>query len=291
MRSFLLHLCMIIVLPLLMWTISSCQKEKAMAPVEVPDLYVLPQGNQPYDDSIVAFHKKYGSYILYKFDTKDFSTSYNFLLPARAMQGNPAYVANTLQFFKSQCLAYYPEKFLQQTMPVRIFLAAAIDTVDAGHRDWPWERTVTGFYMSRTMLGIGWTDSTLLQKTPSELATIRSYMHRAYIQQAALAGSLKIPQEFMRYALPDYASPGSNDYASLGLLESPYGISSEQKNVAWDFSGFAGLITGHSKADLDTTFLSPSYDTKGLILAKYNVVVKFFLQQGIDLQAIGNLNP
>ena len=52
----------------------SCYDEGKIKPSEEPELiygkYTLPQGDHDYDDDIVAFYKKYGSLLLYKFTTK-----------------------------------------------------------------------------------------------------------------------------------------------------------------------------------------------------------------------------
>ncbi|NLR57580.1 hypothetical protein HGH93_05690 [Chitinophaga polysaccharea] len=285
MHRFSLRNILILLLPLLWWTVSSCKKEKVMADT-VPDFYTLPQGNQPYDDSIVAFHKKYGSYILYKFTQQDLRYDYTWIIRVIAPPGNPAYIANTLQFFKSQCLDFYPESFLQKTMPVRIMLAASLDTFTRLLPDTA--RSYGGFVATSRMLCIGWTDSTLMHLSPARFKETRGFAHRAYAWQAAQAGSLKIPADFMKY-IPDSYLSVPWDVRTIGLVEQINLIDDGDRNVAWDFAAFVGMITRHSKAELDTTFLSPSYDTKGLILAKYNVVIRYYKEQGIDLQAIGNL--
>lgn len=285
MHRFSLRTIIIVLLPLLWWTISSCKKEKVAADV-VPDFYTLPQGNQPYDDSIVAFHKRYGAYILYKFTQEDLTYDYTRRIKVVAPPGNPAYIASTLQFFKSQVLDFYPESFLQKTMPFRIMLAASIDTFTSTHPDTI--RSYGGFAASSRMLCIGWTDSTLQQQSPARFKETRGFAHRAYAWQAALSGTLKIPDDFKKYSPESYVG-APWDVRTVGLVEQINGVETGDQNVAWDFATFVGMITRHSKAELDTTFLSPSYDLKGLVLAKYNVVIRYYRDQGIDLQAIGNL--
>ncbi|NLR78132.1 hypothetical protein [Chitinophaga eiseniae] len=286
MRHSLVRNIMLVLLPLLWWTISSCQKEKVMADT-VPDFYTLPQGNQPYDDSIVAFHKQYGAYILYKFTPRDFGYDYTHYLRATATQANPAYVANTLRFFKSQCLDFYPESFLQKTMPFRILLAAAIDTMWTNRTTYG--RSVPGVLASSTMMAVGWADSTLQQQLPGRLKELRGYLHRAYALQNMRSGALKIPADFLKYLPESYFSLGW-DMGAQGLVETFNDIDALDKSEATDFAGFVGMITTHTKAELDTTFLSPAYDTKGLVLAKYNAVINFYKDLGVDLQAIGNHN-
>lgn len=284
MYRFLVRNILTGLLLLLCWILSSCHKEKITTGT-VPDFYTLPQGNQPYDDSIVAFHKQYGSYILYKFTPKDFGYDYTRYLRATAVQGNPAYVANTLQFFKSQCLNFYPESFLKKTMPFRILLAASIDTMWTNRTTYG--RSVPGVIASSTMMAIGWTDSTLQQQLPARLKEIRGYLHRAYALQNMRSGSLKIPADFLKNIPDSYFTLGWNMGAE-GLVETFNDIDPIDKSEATDFAGFVGMITSHTKAELDATFLSSSYDSKGLVFAKYTAVINFYRDLGVDLQAIGN---
>ncbi|MBV8255542.1 MAG: hypothetical protein JO154_23295 [Chitinophaga sp.] len=287
MRNSFLRIIMIGLLPLMLLSMSACHKEKIVA-TGVPDFYVLPQGNQSYDDSIVAFHKKYGSYILYKFTDRDFKFDYVRNLNAAATVGNLAYVANTLQFIKTQYLNFYTESYLHQTLPFKILLAAAIDTVAANRPNGPLVRSYSGFYATSSMLAIGWTDSTLLQLSPSRFKEIRGYMHQAFAQQAALSGALTIPAEFMKYIPASYTTIDL-DMGINGFTTDIRSVPIIERNVAWDFASFVGQITSHTKAELDATILSPSYDKLGLLNAKYNAVIQYYNQQGTDLQAIGEL--
>ncbi len=288
MRTLIQRIILIGLLPLFLLSISSCHKEKLTA-TTVPDFYVLPQGNQSYDDSIVAFHKKYGSYILYNFSQKDFRFDYVRYLDASATVGNPAYVANTLQFFKSQCLNYYPETYLQQTMPFRILLAAAIDTMYYLSTTKELHRSYTGFYATSTMMAIGWTDSTLVQQSPERLKELRGFLHQTYTQQAILSDAMEVPENFLKYVPASYTSVDGWALGDIGQVADLFMVPPMERNPAWDFATFVGMITSHSRAELDTTFLSPDYDTKGLVKLKYNAVIQFYKEQGIDLQAIGTL--
>ncbi|HEY9259362.1 hypothetical protein [Chitinophaga sp.] len=275
-------------LPLLLCILISCSKEASLTPDEIPDFYTLPQGHQPYDDSIVAFHQQYGSYILYQFSQKDLTYNYNSYLPMTFGPANPAWISNAISYFKSECLNYYPESFLQKTMPFKILLAAYFDSsYSYGSVLIPIGRALTGFSAVRGALGIGWADSTLSQQSPTRLKQLRGFVHRAYMQQALLSGALEVPDEFRKY-LPvggGYNNPGN---ATNGLIEgNPLGATN--RDVAWDFSSYVCAITGNTKAELDATILKPSYDTQGLIRAKYAIVINFFKNNyGVDLQAIGN---
>jgi hypothetical protein len=280
---------MVSCLPLLLCIFSSCHKEASPVPDKVPDFYTLPQGNQPYDDSIVAFHQKYGSYILYKFTQRDLTYSYNYYLPVTYGPANPAWIKNTLAYFRSECLDFYPESFLQKTMPFKIMLAAYFDSSYVlGEVITPMGRALTGFCATRGTLGIGWTDSTLSQQSPARLKQLRGFLHRSYMQQAVLSGAIEIPAAFKKYSPDSYLPFGGNEPAG-GMIEGISAALGKDANVVWDFSCYICAITGHTKAELDATILNPAYDTKGLIQLKYNAVINFYRDNyGVDLQAVGN---
>lgn len=276
-------------LPLLLCIFSSCHKEASLVPDKIPDFYTLPQGNQPYDDSIVAFHQKYGSYILYKFTQKDLTYNYNNYLPITYGAANPAWISNTLAYFKSECLSYYPESFLQKTMPFKIMLAAYFDSSYVVLPViTPIGRALTGFCATRGTLGIGWADSTLARQSPARLKQLRGFLHRSYMQQAVLSGAIEIPSGFTKYSPDNYSASGGKE-ASIGLIEGISELFGYTPDAVWDFSCYICAITGHTKAELDATILRPAYDTKGLIQLKYNAVISFYkTKYGVDLQAIGN---
>ncbi len=101
-------------------TFASCGKESKLTPPLIPDAYQLPQGDQPADDSILDFRDNYGTYILYKFTHLDFAYAAGYTINDTARQGDPQYVAETLAFFKKECLSFYPEEFTRKTLPFRI---------------------------------------------------------------------------------------------------------------------------------------------------------------------------
>jgi hypothetical protein len=287
MSTAFLHKIMTGCLLLLMCVILSCRKEASLVPDQIPDFYTLPQGNQPYDDSIVAFHQKYGSYILYKFTPTDLTYNYSSTLPVTSGPANPAWIKYTLDYFKSECLNYYPESFLQKVMPFKILLAAYIDTSwRIGLEVTPIGRAETGFCATQGTLAIGWADSTLAQQSPARLKALRGFMHRSFIEQALLSGGLEVPADFRKNTPDSYTSayPGVD-----GILESLATLRITNATVIWDFTSYVCAITGHTKAELDATILSPSFDRRGLVQLKYNAVINFFKNNyNIDLQAIGN---
>lgn len=291
MRHFLVHTITGSCLLLIVWGLFSCGKEKTLSPNDPPVFYSLPQGDHPYDDSIVAFNKKYGSYILYKFTQQDFAYDLTSYLPSLAANANEAYVQQTLTFFRTQCLDFYPETFLKKTLPLRIILAAHLDTITSRNgKPSDTSRSLTGFTAGHNMMAIGWADSTLQQRTPEQLRQTKGYMNRCYFQQALLSGALMIPDIFMKLGPAGGYQFVTGYQPQKGMIEA---TSSEDNgrlpSATWDFLCYINAITSHTKAELDATILSPSVDVNGKIQEKYDALVNYYkMQYGVDLQAIGN---
>ncbi|MBS0027628.1 hypothetical protein ACTJJ0_32155 [Chitinophaga sp. 22321] len=291
MRHFLLRAITGSCLLFITWGLLSCSKEKTLSPNDPPVFYNLPQGNHPYDDSIVAFNKKYGSYILYKFTQQDFAYDLTSYVPMIAANANQAYVQQTLTFFRTQCLDLYPETFLRKTMPFRIVLAAYLDTIISSlGKPVDTSRSLTGFTASHNMIAIGWADSTLQQHSPQELRQVKAYLNRCYFQQALLSGALIIPDVFMRLGPAGGYQYVTGFQPEKGMLEAPSSEDAGRNaSATWDFLCYINAITGHTKAELDATILSPSVDRNGKIQEKYDALVRYFkTQYGVDLQAVGD---
>lgn len=255
----------------------ACNKEAALTPDPVQPLYTLPQGNHEYDDTIVAWYKKYNTFVLYKFTQLDYAYNYSDKKTDSAFNANPAYVASTLQYIREELLDVYPEAFLKTTLPYKILLASYIG---AGNT-----RSATGFSATSSMLAIGWADSTLSKKTPAERKQMRGWLHRSYMERVVRTDGTIVPDAFKALAPPSYGQVPPARLLAEGIVE-PY---NNQLNVATDFLAFIQLITSHTKDELEAGVLRSQVDEKGLIRKKYDVVVSTFLNRyQVDLQAIGN---
>ena len=62
----------LIIIVLLAGLVSSCEKsEDIPTPSGIEEGYHMPQGNNPFDATIMGYYEKYGSCFLYKFTDKD----------------------------------------------------------------------------------------------------------------------------------------------------------------------------------------------------------------------------
>lgn len=129
----------------------SCYDEGKIKPSEEPELiygkYTLPQGDHDYDDDIVAFYKKYGSLLLYKFTTKDFGwsptgnvawdiTTDTIIIPGAgskydAQPADELYVSNQLELLQDKLFNYLSDT-LMSCLPQKILLCSTLDLVPIG---------------------------------------------------------------------------------------------------------------------------------------------------------------
>lgn len=264
--------------PLFALAMIACQKEEKLTASTYENAYTLPQGNTATDDTIMAIHQQYGTYVLYRFTQDDYAYNFTFKLKDSAFSANPAYVDTALQFFRQQLMMYYPESFLRKTMPFKLLLASYIGSAD--------RRSATGFASNVSTLTMGWADSTMLHKTPEEIKHLRSELHHYYWERAYRAGIIKIPVAFSELS-PLYAYVNIYNRYSQGVVSDVY---LTDLTVGEDFLAYVELIAGSSVAELESGLFLPQNDTKGLIRKKYNIVNDYCKNEyGVDLQAIGQV--
>jgi len=261
----------------------SCSKEAKLTPSEPEDLKLLPQGNNSYDDSIMAVYNKYATYILYRFTQADYGYNQIDRKLDSAFDSNPAYISPVLRFLHENIFEVFPEDFLKKTMPYKILLASYIGGKNT--------RSTVNFASTYASLTIGWADSTFLQQTtPEQIRALRVNLVRFYMERALRAGAIKIPEGMMAYG-PQFPTVWGNVTSvaqknQYGVIE-PVGTTF--LNAASDFLGYVQAISTRTKTDIENSYFRPNVDTKGAYRAKYDIVVNYFQNEfGLDLQAIGN---
>ncbi|WP_109694311.1 hypothetical protein [Chitinophaga deserti] len=260
----------------------SCGKESKLNPPLLPDEYSLPQGNQPIDDTIVSFKKRYGTYILYKFSHRDFAYSSGAMLTDTAAPGDPAHIAELYIYFRDNCLSWYPESFRRKALPFKLLFSSAVGSPLPGGAIAPGR----GFVSTREMLAIGWANDKLAGLGPVERKALTARMHRYFMTRALQGRSIPVPVEYLALYPISFDGIGESNKYDRGIIEVQ---NSTTHNVATDIGSFVEAIAGKTTAELEAGILSPQSDRKGLIRRKYNILVRVFMDQyGVDLVAIGN---
>ena len=121
-----------IMLVLFLSGMSSCGSEDSITPI--PELgnppFDLPRGEEgSLEELIYSVYEKYGSFVLYDFDQKEFYTTWNgrdIYWYAPVKTGNEAYVRQMVTFMLEKVFASYPEAFIAKFLPKKIYLVDSI---------------------------------------------------------------------------------------------------------------------------------------------------------------------
>lgn len=262
---------------------AACNKEAKLTPSDDNRLYHLPQGNQPVDQQIVDFARKYNSYILYKFTEADFiySPTGPFDKTATVVPAGPANVQAAFNFLKANLFDNYTEEFLQKYMPLKILLADQMSyrlDVYAGSPGAIYYPPARDGYDQITF---GWANK-VASFTPMEIDSARGYLNAAMLTLAATRNLLKIPY-FFKQATGSYFT-ASNEPKRNGVLRPQMDF-----NETKDYRDYLQMIATTDYATLNSTLFTPANDPYGTFRKKYDIIVNYYTDSlGVDLKAIGN---
>ncbi|MDR1414325.1 MAG: hypothetical protein LBI96_00810 [Odoribacteraceae bacterium] len=287
----------------------ACEREETLTPSAPENIYgdpTLPQGDHPYDATILDWFAKYNTLFLYKYVPHDLYFNATRWLggtydPVRDttfagfnaqnhtgyfdVPADERYVGEQLSLIREVLLDFYPEAYLKQCLPKKIFLLDSIywSTSKKGKPLVNLCQTFTG----GDFIAISWGAARVQTITTAEKALLRDSLNGAFISVAINRGGATRPAAFE--AISNYSDPNIfTRYNELGILD-PW-----VRDAAADWRFFLKTIVSTSRQTLNAAagtknFLHPSFDVNGLVRRKYDVVIDYFMQEhGIDLQAIGD---
>ena len=299
------------ILPLLL-LVSCYKKEDALQPSEGKDGYVVPQGNNDYDQTIVNFYEKYGKYLLYEFTDKDtywtpggwknstqnasgaWSNGYE------AAKADPAYVASQLKLLDTIWFKYYSDAFLKEFLPVKIMLCRSVDsvftryvsfnplTIEKGAKP-----VAAWFNYDNICVNHGNQAGTSL--TPAEVKAAGAKLNLIFGQSIGLRRMASATTRFA--AVANYNATISTQAAAYGqgIIYTYY--NSPNADLDWGFYMLAMMTTSEqtlntSTPNTDASFkgiLNTTKDSNGRIRQRYNIVREYYKENyNVDLQAVGN---
>ncbi|MCX2453640.1 hypothetical protein OQX61_20380 [Pedobacter sp. PLR] len=266
------------VLSFMIISILGCKKEPVIKPDTIQPEYQLPQGNHPYDHKILDFYNKYGTYILYKFSSKDFRWNITDDILYVADQGDQDYVEQSLDVLDKKLFSFYNEGFLKLTLPYKILLSSRIRVVklpDTLATPIPAISTFSHFTF-------GQTSRRFSQLTDQELVDLKTDMHVAYWQQAINTKKMELPPSFA--AATDYSMVMEFNKNQYGVFHYSNGM-----NATDDFLGYIAAIVTHTAEELENAVFTLDNDPEGRFRFKYNMITNYYkVKYNVDLQAIGN---
>ena len=303
---------LVIALALIQWSVASCEREADLEPTpELEGVYgdpTLPQGNHDYDTRIVAMFKTYKTMFLYKYLPHDLywnvtqwkggtydpvrDTTYqaNGNYEDNGYFDTPAdenYVGQQLNMLDDIWLDFYPDKYLIQCLPHKVYLLDSLYRSMA-KKGTP-NRNVILAYSGGDFIAATWGGARILQMTPAEKIALKNAVNTIFMGFATRRGGAVTPGTFR--IVSNYQTT-TIPYNENGFLNNNI------NNEGSDWTSYLNAIvtTPYSKMiaiDGSATggpgILHPDFDTKGLIQRKYDIVIDFFKTvHGFDLQAVGN---
>ncbi len=268
---------------LLVLFFSGCSKEENLKVEEIPPLYVLPQGNHPYDKTIVDFYNTYGTYILYKFTEKDFRWNINSNILFTGTEADENYVEPALATLDKYLFKLYPTDFLKKALPYKIMLASRIRSVTITSIEQivdDYNNTASSF----SQLSFGHTGSTLSTLTDAQLKVMKAELNREFWRQAITLNKIEMPPVFLaatNYDLVTLANRRTYGvFTLIGQTQTRYG----------DFVDYMYNIALKTPQEWEQTVFIASNDPAGKFRLKYNAIISYYKEKyGIDLQAISQV--
>jgi hypothetical protein len=299
----------LIILALISWSFVACDREAELTPTGLENVYgdpTLPQGNHDYDQRIVNMFEKYNTLFLYEYLPHDLYFSgtrwtggtYDPVLDTTYQHnGNqdfmgyfdvPAdqrYIGKQLDLLHEVWLDFYPEKYLEQCLPKKVFLLDSLY----------WSRAKKGrpnvnytpVYTGGDFMAVTWGREAILQITPAEKTAFRDALNAAFLSVAVTRKGAIMPESFK--VVSTYTGVNiRQDYNKLGLIDPSV------TDAPKDWLSFMATIVSIPYSQLISpvgpgNYLHESFDENGLVRKKYDIVINYFLtEQNVDLQRIGN---
>ncbi len=287
----------------------ACQKkESPLTPSGIDEFgYFVPQGNNSYDQRIVNYYNRYGSYLLYNFTPRDAYWSVTkWDSTIRVIPADPAYVDKQLDLLDSTFFRYYADSTLHKYLPVKFLLCSSIrqgtvvTQLDGYNTTAPNSATA---YVYQTFVANWGSDRILKIKngtTVDSVARFRGNINYSFLRLMQLTNKMGRSELFD--AASDYTTAlvtGTN--AVSGRYNRGFIGTTTLPNAATDWlwyvqaivqNPYSSLTNGTGMTANNATLqgvLSPVKDSTGLIRKKYDAVIDYYKSNyNIDLQRIGN---
>lgn len=286
-------------LALFVLVVTGCYKEDSLEPSSEPESgqYILPQGNHDYDPEIVEMYRKYGTYMLYRFEDKDFWWAFSSDIRWKYQEGvgtvggyeaTPAderYVGQQLELIKSKFLKYFPESFLKRALPLKMLLMSDLNYVPTQENEPTDEdRQFRHVYWGYDYLGVNWGNENILTMTVAERNDFKAEICYLLLENF-YKKTKESPVNF--FTVSKYGAEVGDYPGDFGFLDK-----NAVNDPDRDWLSFIKAIVSTPYEDMEAyggILDDWTTDYFGVIRQKYNIVINFFKQTyQIDLQAIGN---
>lgn len=288
----------------LFWT--GCYDEDALTPTIEPELrYSVPQGEHDYDDRIVDWFHRTGSYFLYIFNPKDVywnisewqeeNINGSYYKGMKITLADEAYVGQQLDLIEEQFLNFYPDTLLRRCLPQKLLFCDTVGT----HRGYledsqpDLQDVVSGF----DYLAIRYGSAEIEDLSAKQRNDFLFNINNIFLKRLVSRKQITIPEQF--YELSKYPSKRPSSYKDIykgGFLNREACMKNNTEKLD-DWNYYIQAILTYTLEELEAEqpdgdsslkgILNTKKDTEGLIRAKYNVVVDFFKDEHhFDILAI-----
>jgi len=275
---------------------NSCTKKEAvLTPTTTPEPgFKIPQGNHDYDQRIVSYYNRWGTYVLYKFSQQDIAwqVTKNDIIYT-SVPADTLYINQQLNLIESTFFKYYADSTLRKYLPAKFFLCSSLifSKVQRNAYMLPFTNGNFGGVGSFAASGGNSTISTI------DPAVYRADLNFSFLKMMDL--QFKMSESTVFLGTSDYTTAITGTQADRykrGFL----GVTSAVPASSVDWQSYIQAIVSNSYAfltDPNTTaadvsnrgILSPVKDVNGLVKRKYDAMIAYYkTQYNIDLQAIGN---
>lgn len=284
--------------------------------------YTLPQGDHPYDETIMDWYEKYGFYSLYIFEDKDIywaNTSWDERFEdgsggsLQGKPGDPEYVGEQLELFQTAFMDVYPDSLIANYMPLKLLLCSELwDVANNSTYDWELGEFVTRLVYTKLWAYEGW-DYIAINGGSQEMDTItapyksefQSSVNGIFISRLYGEGVLEMPEEFAQVSNYDARGylAGDTIFARGFIFDNPVSESATLESlIERDFEAYLSLLsqpmswleatpgplyeydyTGMAILILKGVF---NRDKNGLIRQKYNILMDMLKEKGVDIQQL-----
>lgn len=246
--------------------------------------YTLPQGKSEADDRIVSFYKKYGTYILYDFVEADLKWTQVEVNSGwggyQYVPADPQYAGEVMDFLTEWVFSFYPEYFLMEILPYKIFLTSDLTDFYGQKR---------GAQIYSTQMVIANCSKKITKFSKAEKIAFKNELHTAFFNSGF--SLFQIPEDF--YKISDYTSavtywePSSeNSPRNRGFLADSNGNEwcyTPPFNENMDLQTYLYHLRTRTKEEWKADLAYP------LVEQKYNILKEYFkFELNIDLEAIAD---
>lgn len=290
---------------------TACKKEaEVLTSTETPEkTWVLPQGNNAYDQRIVNYYNRFGSFILYKFTNQDINWNVGTLsVNYPAVQADEAYVSLQLDLLDKTFFKYYQDSTLRKYLPIKVFLCKSLRNGSATKEANAYligasEAVAVsggGAMAGYQSFAVNWGRAAILtMSAPIDSVKIfKNDVNFSFLKMGNVLGKMGISENFINTS--DYTTTLVATTTTERYKRGFVGAAGAIPSTTSDWYNFLRAVTSTSYTDLTNTttaatdatykgILGPLKDTNGLIRKKYDLMISYYKSQfNIDLQAIGN---